>query len=122
MGPFTARTGKPLRGGTVLTGRAGPYGRTLTGMGPATEKDDEEAYGKAGPVLMHGRTLTGLGPLRGGTVLTGTAGPYGRTLTKILTRSHGRDGPYGKGVLTGGSLYGDGSLHKQARRRGLREG
>ena len=36
-----ALTGSPLRGGTVLTGRAGvPYGSF-------TEKDDEEAYGKA---------------------------------------------------------------------------
>ena len=39
-----ALTGSPLRGGTVLTGRAGvPYGSF-------TEKDDEEAYGKAKPL------------------------------------------------------------------------
>ena len=49
MGPFTkkdlkrltGRYGSPLRGGTVLTGRA-----VLAGG----EKDDEDAYGKAGPL------------------------------------------------------------------------
>ena len=50
-----ALTGSPLRGGTVLTnGRAGvPYGSF-------TEKDDEEAYGKAGPLRETPRSaLTG---------------------------------------------------------------
>ena len=59
----------PLRGGTVLTGRAGvPYGSF-------TEKDDEEAYGKAGPLreapYEEGRSL------REGPVPHGRAGvPY----------------------------------------------
>ena len=68
-----ALMGTPLRG--VFTGRAGPYGRTLTGMGPFTEKDDEEAYGKAGPLreasykrdgpygpVLTGGSFTGMGP------------------------------------------------------------
>ena len=70
-------TGSPLRGGTVLTGRAGvPYGSF-------TEKDDEEAYGKAGPLreapYEEGRSLRE-GPLRADRLT-------GRPLTgRLLTR------------------------------------
>ena len=65
-----ALTGSPLRGGTVLTGRAGVPYRSFT------EKDVEEAYGKAGPLreapYEEGRSL------REGPVPYGRAGvPYG---------------------------------------------
>ena len=69
--------GSPLRGGTVLTGprplrgsplRGGvPYGRAELPYGSFTEKDDEEAYGKAGPEFreaygkLWGETLPELG-------------------------------------------------------------
>ena len=76
-------------------------------MGPFTEKDDEEAYGKAAPLLgqeslREGWALTGSqgrslreGPVpygKGGSLTgssTGRQGPYGKPLT-------GRNGPYGK--------------------------
>ena len=106
-GPFSltgALTGPPYGKapyGEASYGKAGPLqeapyeeGRSLReGPGPAsfTEKDDEEAYGKAGP-------LREAGPLRGGTVLTRRAGPLWK----------------GRGPLR--------VLHREGRRRGLREG
>ena len=76
----------PLRaGGTVLTGR----GESL-GLGPFTEKDDEEAYGRLGP---YGKPFYGEErSLREGPVLT-------------------------KRSLTGraGVLYGAGSFHREQR-------
>ena len=49
--PLTRRDGSYGKGGTVLTGRAGRLtGRAGVPYGSFTEKDDEEAYGKAGPL------------------------------------------------------------------------
>ena len=79
--PLQRRTTK------MLTGRLGPYGKPFTGrdgMGPFTEKDDEEAYGKAGPLRKR---------------LTGRLGPYGKP----------GDGPCGKGRVP----YRDRFLHKK---------
>ena len=125
--PLTGRllTGRPLTG-RLLTGdtfnyrkaygKAGPLretpyeeGRSLregpviiagsfTGLGPFTEKDDEEAYEKAGPLQAGGTVLTGrggslaLGPFteKDDEEAYGRLGPYGKPLT-------GRNGPYGKG-------------------------
>ena len=79
-------------------------------MGPFTEKDDEEACGKAGPLreapYEKGRSLRE-GPWEN---------PYG---DGPLT---GRDGPYGNGRSLRENPYRDGSLHREGRRRGLREG
>ena len=133
-----------------LTGRLGPYrkpltGRrslpegpfltagSLTGMGPFTKKDDEETYGKAGPLR---EAPYGAGrSLREGPVLTGTAGSLHRegrrrglqegwALTRSpLRRGSTRQGPVleGGSVLTGRAgpygrvLYEDGSLHTEGR-------
>ena len=99
LGPYERAlpTGSPLRGGTVLTGRAGPGCLTVT------EKDDEEAYGKAEPLREapygEGRSL------REGPVLTERAGvPYGslhkegrRRGLRPLREGKIPYGPYGKG-------------------------
>ena len=101
--PFKGPYGKPLTGeGTVLTRRV-PYGtvpyekgRSLTGRagvpyGSFTEKDDEEAYGKAG--LLWEAPYRRNGPYGKGRSLR--EGPReGRAYGKPLTR---RNGPYGKG-------------------------
>ena len=132
-------------------------------MGPFTQKDDEEAYGKAGPLRegntpslrepRYGRFLCSLhregrrkapygqtaygGALLRRRPLTGTPSLMGewvpsQSRTKRLT---GRLFSYGKGGLTGRLLtgiphpYGSlitggsyGSLHREGRRKGLREG
>ena len=50
------RTGRPLREGWALTGsplrrgRSVLAGGSLTGLARSLKKDDEEAYGKAGPL------------------------------------------------------------------------
>ena len=87
QGPY----GSPLRGGTVLTGRADPLREgpgSLTG--PSQRRTTKRLTGRQGH---YG------GPLRRGTVpsqrrttkrLTGRQGPYGKPLTR-------RSGPYGKG-------------------------
>ena len=111
--PFWALMGSPERGGTVLTGRAGPYGKrrgSLRGWVPSQRRTTKRPYGNApygeasygkAPYgkasygrhlqlqesLWEGWALTG-NPLQGGTVLTGRAGHYRRV------------------------LYGDGSLHR----------
>ena len=107
-------TRSPLtRRGRSLTGRAGvPYGSF-------TEKDDEEAYGK-------GRALTG-SPLRGGTVLTRRAGPLwkGRGPLRVLHREGRRRGLREGRALTGNPLgpYGQTDLRKGLLRGGfLQEG
>ena len=58
-----ALTGNPLRGGTVLTGRAGPLREGPGSLGPSQRRTTKR--------------------------LTGRQGPYGKPLT-------GRNGPYGK--------------------------
>ena len=96
-GPFPLTGGRPLTG---LTGRP-PYGKLLgeerslregrvltEGWGSFTGQDDEEGW-----------TLTG-SPLRGGTVLTGRAGPYG------AGSLHREERPLITGKLTGS--YGEG--------------
>ena len=82
LGPYR----NPLRGGTVLTGRAGvPYGSF-------TEKDDEEAYGKAGP-LREGPYEEGRS-LREGPVPYGRAGvPYGSFTEKDDEEAYGKARP-----------------------------
>ena len=118
-GPFPltgALITRPPYGKAPYTGRPpsgkAPYGQTSYGKAPYDEKDDEDAYGKAGPLWE--------GPLRGGTVLTGRAGPcervpYGEgrslregpVLGRALTRGQG---PLRKrlraGFLRGGAAYG----------------
>ena len=81
-----ALTGSPLRGGTVLTGRAGVPYRSFT------EKDDEEAYGKAGPLreapYEEGRSL------REGRVPYERAGvPHGPFTEKDDEEADGKAGP-----------------------------
>ena len=117
--PLTGRllTGKPLRGGFLretplitgkLTGRLGLYGK------PLTRRD--RPYGK-------GRSLTG----RPGSL----TGPSQRRTTKRLTE---RQGPYGKPLYEEERTLREGPvpdgkgrgplrvLHREGRRRGLREG
>ena len=95
-GPYGGGTVKKgrrrgLRGGTVLTGRAGvPYGSF-------TEKDDEEAYGMAGPYgeapYEEGRSL------REGPVPYGRAGlPYGSFTEKDDEEAYGKAGPLRKAL------------------------
>ena len=97
-----------------LTGRP-LTGRLLTGpvSGSFTETDDEEAYGKAGALreAPYGEERSS----REGPVLTG--------------RATGRQGPYeeGRSLREGPVPYGKGRgplrvLHREGRRRGLREG
>ena len=93
--PLTRRDGPSQRRTTKrLTGRQGRYGKPLTGRnGPYRKGRSEGRSLREGPVpygkgrvlhregrrrgLREGRALTG-SPLRGGTVLTGRAGPYGK--------------------------------------------
>ena len=106
-------------GRDVLTGRAAPYGRVpyrdpeLAGNFRLCAVDQKRSFfPRVGPFL-------GLLPFKGPFPLTGALTgrpPYGPVRRLLM----GRD------VLTGTApygrvLYGDGSLRKEGRRRGLRE-
>ena len=124
-----ALTGSPLRGGAVLTGRAGVreaygklWGETLPELGGnfrLCAVDQKRPFflglGRFWTFYPLRVSLTGAltgtalreGPLRGGFLREGWA--YRKPLTR-------RDGPYGKGR---GPVR---VLHREGRRRGLREG
>ena len=111
-GPFT---GSPLRGGTVLTGRAGVPYRSFTEKNnnkkrkPFTRRDGPYEKGRS---FMEGPgSLTGPSQRRTTKRLTGRQGPYGKPL-----------GPYGQSDLRKGLLRG-GFLQEGPLRGGLlREG
>ena len=141
LGPYR----KPLTGGTLRCLRGGwgpllltrgplagtPLTETPSLQGASCGRDDEKAYGKAGPLqgpLRADRLRGGWGPLREGSLRGGLYGntpyekrrPYGSLLREVLTspftekddekvyRKAGtlREGPLRGGFLREGSPYG----------------